>query len=184
MTAPPPFDSKEDRLRDAEWRLRKALRTGGRTAELSDLRLTDAELKTLSPLLAAFQPLKVLRLARNRLTRPPTLAQPQTLTLLDLDANPIAALGPDIARFSHLEVLSLCGVGLQRLPSEIGRLTALRQLWLDDNRLTDLPDALGALPALEELSVVQNRLRDLPDALAGAPRLTRLDIEGNLLARG
>ncbi len=146
-----------------------------------------------------------LRLAGCGLTEfpPEILGLADTLELLDLSGNALAALPDDLGRLRHLRVLFCSGNRFERLPPALGdcaalsqvgfRATGLREvpaealpprlrwLTLTDNRIERLPAALGDRPALSKLMLAGNALRDLPESLAGAPALELLRLGANRL---
>ncbi|MDN3565933.1 leucine-rich repeat-containing protein kinase family protein [Paeniroseomonas aquatica] len=147
-----------------------------------------------------------LRLAGLGLTEFPAeiLGLADTLELLDLSGNALAALPPSFGRLRRLRVFFGSGNRFGRLPPVLGDCLALSQLgcrgsalaevpaealppalrWLTltDNHLASLPAALGERPALQKLMLSGNRLDRLPEGLAGAGRLELLRIAANRFA--
>ena len=77
-----------------------------------------------------------------------------------------------------LEVLNLSGNALAALPGDLGRLHRLRVLFCSDNRFTELPPALGGCAALEMVGFKANRIRSVP-ASALPPKLRWLILTDN-----
>jgi len=104
-----------------------------------------------------------------------------------------------------LEVLDLSGNQLAALPDDLHRLHRLRILFASNNPFTTLPPALGACPQLEMvdfkacaitqvpaaslparlrwLILTDNQLQQLPDSLGQRPRLQKLMLSCNQLDR-
>ena len=79
-----------------------------------------------------------------------------------------------------LEVLNLSGNALAALPDDLPRLHRLRVLFCSDNQFTDVPAVLGQCPNLEMVGFKANRIRTLPGA-ALPPRLRWLILTDNAL---
>jgi hypothetical protein len=125
----------------------------------------------------------------------------ETLEVLDLSGNSLAALPEDFGRLRKLRAFFASGNPFIRLPPSLGACTMLSQIgfrgcglrevpaealpprlrWLTltDNALDALPDALGQCPHLQKLMLAGNRLRELPESLAGAARLELLRLSAN-----
>ena len=114
-----------------------------------------------------------------------TLAQLRAGTLsgttrLDLSEN-LTVFPPEIfALADSLEILNLSGNALAALPADLGRLHKLRVLFCSDNKFEEVPAALGQCPALEMVGFKANRIRTLP-AAALPPRLRWLILTDNQL---
>ncbi|MCI1187281.1 leucine-rich repeat-containing serine/threonine-protein kinase [Hymenobacter sp. DH14] len=80
-----------------------------------------------------------------------------------------------------LEVLNLSGNALAALPADLPRLHRLRVLFCSDNQFTEVPAVLGQCPALEMVGFKANRIRTLPGA-ALPPALRWLILTDNQLA--
>ncbi len=126
-----------------------------------------------------------------------------TLEVLDLSDNAIAALPDDLGRLRRLRVLFCSNTRFERLPPVLGDCPALSQvgfrgaglrevpaealpsglrwLTLTGNRIEALPDELGRRPSLQKLMLSGNRLRALPDSLEGAAALELLRLSANRL---
>lgn len=126
-----------------------------------------------------------------------------TLEVLDLSGNALAALPDDFGRLARLRVLFCSGTRFSRLPPALGDCPALSQIgfrgaglaevpgealpkplrWLTltDNRITHLPDALGRRPLLQKLLLAGNALRRLPDTLRDAQNLELVRLGANRL---
>lgn len=77
-----------------------------------------------------------------------------------------------------LEILNLSGNRLAALPSDLGRLRKLRILFCSDNQFTTLPEVLGECPELSMIGFKANQLQILP-AAALPPRLRWLILTDN-----
>ncbi len=88
---------------------------------------------------------------------------------------------PEIfALADSLEILNLSGNALAALPADLGRLHKLRVLFCSDNQFEEVPAVLGQCPALEMVGFKANRIRTLP-AAALPPRLRWLILTDNQL---
>jgi len=103
-----------------------------------------------------------------------------------------------------LEVLNLSGNSLAAVPDDLSRLSKLRVLFCSDNRFTELPEVLSTCaqlemvgfkanrisevaataiaPGLRWLILTDNQIRALPDAIGSCGRLQKLMLAGNQLA--
>ena len=103
-----------------------------------------------------------------------------------------------------LEVLNLSGNALAALPDDLSRLSRLRVLFCSDNRFTQLPEVLASCVQLEMVGFKANRIREvaaaaispglrwliltdnqisaLPDSIGSCARLQKLMLAGNQLA--
>ena len=79
-----------------------------------------------------------------------------------------------------LEVLNLSGNALAALPDDLGRLHRLRVLFCSDNQFTEVPAVLGQCPGLRMVGFKANRIRTLP-AAALPPALRWLILTDNAL---
>jgi hypothetical protein len=124
-----------------------------------------------------------------------------TLEVLDLSGNALAALPHDLSRLKRLRVFFCSGNRFTCLPPVLGDCAALTQIgcrgsglrevpaeslppairWLTltDNHLETLPEAIGARPQIQKLMLSGNRLRHLPASLAGASNLELLRLSAN-----
>ena len=124
-----------------------------------------------------------------------------TLEILDLTGNALAALPDDLPRLHKLRILFCSHNRFTELPAMLGSMPALtmvgfkanqiasvpasalppalRWLVLTDNRIEDLPDELGRRPALQKLMLSGNRLKTLPDTMASLHQLELLRLAAN-----
>ncbi|SHJ27084.1 serine/threonine protein kinase [Hymenobacter daecheongensis DSM 21074] len=79
-----------------------------------------------------------------------------------------------------LEILNLSGNRLAALPDDLGRLRKLRILFCSDNLFTSVPAVLGQCPALSMVGFKANQIRTLP-AAALPPTLRWLILTDNQL---
>ncbi|MBC6989431.1 protein kinase [Hymenobacter sp. BT491] len=77
-----------------------------------------------------------------------------------------------------LEILNLTGNALAALPADLGRLHKLRILFCSNNEFTTLPEVLGQCPELSMIGFKANRIRTLP-AAALPPKLRWLILTDN-----
>nr|GFC20102.1 hypothetical protein [Tanacetum cinerariifolium] len=80
-----------------------------------------------------------------------------------------------------LEVLNLSGNALAALPDDLPRLRKLRVLFCSDNQFTAVPEVLGQCPHLSMIGFKANQIRTLP-AAALPPQLRWLILTDNQLA--
>ena len=124
-----------------------------------------------------------------------------TLEILDLTGNALAALPDDLPRLHKLRILFCSNNRFTELPAMLGSMPtltmvgfkanqitsvpasalppALRWLVLTDNRIEHLPDELGRRPALQKLMLSGNRLKTLPDTMANLHQLELLRLAAN-----
>jgi hypothetical protein len=79
-----------------------------------------------------------------------------------------------------LEILDLSGNALAALPDDLPRLHKLRIIFCSDNRFTELPAVLGACPALTMVGFKANQIRHVPGA-ALPPALRWLVLTDNVI---
>ena len=126
-----------------------------------------------------------------------------SLEILNLSGNRLAALPADLARLHRLEVLFCSDNQFTALPEVLGQCPrlhmvgfkankirtvlaaalplSLRWLILTDNELTSLPPEIGQCQHLQKLMLAGNRLAALPATLAHCTRLELLRIAANQL---
>ena len=124
-----------------------------------------------------------------------------TLEILDLTGNALAALPDDLPRLHKLRILFCSNNRFTELPAMLGSMPALtmvgfkanqiasvpawalppalRWLVLTDNRIEHLPDELGRRPAMQKLMLSGNRLKTLPDTMANLHQLELLRLAAN-----
>ena len=102
-------------------------------------------------------------------------------TRLDLSAG-LAEFPREIFDLADsLEILNLSGNALAALPADLPRLRKLRVLFCSDNHFTAVPEVLGQCPLLSMIGFKANRIRTLP-AAALPPQLRWLILTDNQLA--
>ena len=126
-----------------------------------------------------------------------------TLEVLDLSGNALAALPEDLHRLHRLQVLFCSDNRFTELPAVLGRCArlemvgfkanrirtvpaealppALRWLILTDNEVEALPAEIGRCARLQKLMLAGNRLQALPHTLADCQSLELLRISANRL---
>ncbi len=127
----------------------------------------------------------------------------QGITRLDLACD-LEEFPPEIFELADsLEVLNLSGNSLAALPDDLARLSKLRVLFCSDNRFTELPEVLSSCarlemvgfkanrisevaaaaiaPGLRWLILTDNQIRALPDSIGSCGRLQKLMLAGNQL---
>ena len=125
-----------------------------------------------------------------------------SLEVLDLSGNELAALPDDLPRLHKLRVIFCANNRFTQVPEVLGRCEALemvgfkanqitdvpaaclpprlRWLILTDNQITALPETLGQHP-LQKVALAGNRLRALPASLSACNSLELLRISANQL---
>ncbi|MFM2089541.1 MAG: hypothetical protein RLZZ127_30 [Planctomycetota bacterium] len=132
-------------------------------------------------LLGLAESLEVLDLSGNRLAAlPDWLPRLHRLRILFLSGNPLPVLPEVLGAMPALELVGARGCGVAEVPPA-SLPPRLRWLILTGNRLAALPDDLGRRPRLEKVGLAGNRLTVLPESLAGHPRLALLRIAANAL---
>ena len=126
-----------------------------------------------------------------------------TLEVLNLSGNALAALPSDLPRLHRLRVLFCSDNQFTEVPAVLGQCRrlemvgfkanrirtllgaalppALRWLILTDNELEALPEEIGRCTELQKLMLAGNRLRELPEPLAQCTKLELLRIAANEL---
>jgi hypothetical protein len=127
----------------------------------------------------------------------------QGITRLDLACD-LEEFPPEIFELADsLEVLNLSGNSLAALPDDLSRLSKLRVLFCSDNRFTELPEVLSSCarlemvgfkanrisevaaaaiaPGLRWLILTDNQIKELPDSIGSCVRLQKLMLAGNQL---
>ena len=127
-----------------------------------------------------------------------------TLEILDLSDNALAALPDDLARLQRLRIIFCSNNRVTELPAVLGQCSRLemiafranqigqvpaaalppllRWLVLTDNQLTGLPASIGRCGRLQKLMLAGNQLESLPPELAACRRLELLRIAANRLS--
>jgi len=124
-----------------------------------------------------------------------------SLEILNLSDNALAALPDDLSRLPKLRVLFCSNNRFTRLPEVLSSCSALemvgfksnrisevaaaalspglRWLILTDNQISALPEAIGNCRHLQKLMLAGNQLADLPEAMCGCVELELLRISAN-----
>lgn len=127
---------KEGQDEDKEDVLRMSVQVTTRRQAWHNMDLSGQGLRVLAKPLFAYDFLKELYVASNKLT----------------------SLPPSISRLRYLEYLDASNNQLTELPPEIGICVFLRQLLVFDNRIQTLPHEMGYLYKLEMLGIEGNPL--------------------------
>ncbi|RMG17378.1 MAG: hypothetical protein D6731_04280 [Planctomycetota bacterium] len=130
----------------------------------------------LCPELASLRRLVELDLSWNRLTDLGPVWRMPWLERLDLSANPLPAIPPQIANLQRLQRLVCDG------DARAGRRGPGRELGARAGVVGEIPAALCTLPALRELSLCQQRVRRVAPRVAELTALRCLRLAGNALA--
>ena len=117
---------------------------------------------------ASIRSLRLLRSGELDCTRTP--GDPQFLCLSDLSG---------IGEYTRLESLQLDAQNLTSLPPEIGKLKNLLQLIVNSNELTSLPPEIGGLTSLRILSLAENKLTSLPPEIGQLRNLSEISLARN-----
>jgi hypothetical protein len=126
-----------------------------------------------------------------------------TLEILDLSGNALAALPDDLPRLHKLRIVFASGNRFTDLPEVLGRCenlemlgfkanqirrvsghalpARLRWLILTDNRIETLPAEIGHCQRLQKLALAGNHLQELPLEMASCTQLELLRISANQL---
>jgi hypothetical protein len=104
----------------------------------------------------------------------------ETLEILDLSGNALAALPDDLPRLRRLRILFCSDNLFTELPAVIGQCAELEMVGFKANRIRHVPAA--ALPAkLRWLILTDNRIAELPPEIGRCTRLQKLMLAGNQL---
>ena len=155
-----------------------------RAGQLAGLRRLDlaADLTEFpEEIFALADTLEVLNLSGNRLAAlPPDLGRLRKLTTLFCSDNQFTAVPEVLGDCPQLSMVGFKANKIRTLPA--AALTpALRWLILTDNQLASLPAELGQCGQLQKLMLAGNQLRHLPAALASCRQLELLRIAANQL---
>lgn len=134
--------------------------TEARWAGVSELDLSQLNLKELPESLQTLKNLTILNCSANRLTRlPEWIGRLKQLRFLVLSNNKISSY--DIADLPKLTHLFLSSNALREIPEAILRLRSLQMLDVDFNELTLLPPDLSRLRDLDSFSASGNPLNNV-----------------------
>lgn len=121
----------------AEEKIKKVLKTGATTLDLSYMKLTEL---------------------------PESFDQLTQLQELNLSANKLTVLPKSLGRFTQLQFLSLTSNQLTELPESFRNLIELRLLWISDNNFFLFPEQICQLTLLEDLAIGGNSFSEIPNA--------------------
>jgi len=112
---------------------------------------------------------------------PPDIAKLTNLKRLTLDSNQLGTLGDSLWKLQKLQVLNLNNVDIRTIPPEIGALTELRELSVSNNQISELPKELFSLSKLEVLTINSNALTSIPPDIKKLSNLKVLNLKYNRL---
>ena len=151
---------------------------------ITDLVLSDLQLKVLPPEIGKFTALAHLSLYNNQLrVLNESISNLTALKWLHLSNNQLEALPESIGSLTALTGLWLSNNQLEALPKSVGNLVALTRLILHNNQLRELPEFVGNLTALTDLNLSNNKLRELPVSLGNLTVLRELWLPYNQLSK-
>lgn len=142
------------------------------STELSGYRVTEVLLMPKGSLNLAYRGLGSLS---------DDLFQLPMLTSLDIKANSVTVIPPEISRLVSLVSLDLSRNQVTELPVELSKLPALTQLKAHHNHLKALPKWIGEMTRLETLDLAHNRIRSLPAEIGTLTTLRELNLFKNEL---
>ncbi|XP_077417166.1 leucine-rich repeat-containing protein 2 isoform X2 [Vanacampus margaritifer] len=173
---------------------------------LLEWHVSATKIQKLPDYLASFSLLRVLELAKNKLTRlTADIGKLHQLRQLNISYNRLSCVPAQLGMCRKLERLQVAGNrNLSELPFELSslkrlahldiaenrfasipvcalRMSALRLLDLSHNRLSDLPQDMDRLTELVTLLVHKNRLSYLPDCLTNIASLQMIVVSGDHL---
>jgi Leucine-rich repeat (LRR) protein len=131
-------------------------------------------LTTLPEAIARLQNLTNLNLSDNELrTLPEAIAHLQNLTNLNLSDNELTELSDTFAKLQDLLVLDLGLNNLNYISEDITNLKKLKYLDLDDNSFSEIPVSIYRLQSLEKLSIKNGKTRLIRQGTKGKERKYR-----------
>jgi internalin A len=147
---------EEEAYAEALRRIREAEANGAVVLDLSKL----SALNRLPPELERLGSLQTFNLSGCKQLRGDLapLTGLTSLQSLDLSANQLSSLAPEITKLTSLQSLDLSANRLSSLPPEITKLTRLQSLALNANQLNSLPPEITKLTSLQSLDLGANRL--------------------------
>jgi|GEM_PF-3607229 len=122
--------------------------------------------KILPPQIGGLMGLNKLDASNSAIVQIPLLCLAANLVRLDLSANSLKELPPEIGYLGKLEDLDVSDNRLTRLPRTIGDLTSLKNLDFEWNEIEELPAEIGRLTQLVSLKARSNLLINLPVQIA------------------
>ena len=103
-----------------------------------------------------------------------------TLEVLNLSGNALAALPDDLPRLHKLQVLFCSDNRFTEVPAVLGQCAQLRMVGFKANQIRTLPGA-ALPPLLRWLILTDNQLEELPAEIGHCPQLQKLMLAGNRL---
>lgn len=112
---------------------------------------------------------------------PPSVAQWQRLTALNLSQCSIEELPTDLSSCKNLITLNCSGNRIKRIPKEYSALGKLETLDLGNNRLSSLEpnSTISGMRNLKQLKLSHNALTSFPDAILCNTPVVLIELEDN-----
>jgi Leucine-rich repeat (LRR) protein len=149
---------------------------------LEDLVLTTNLIKKVPDAIGLFTGLKKLNLSANQIESvSPEIGKLQKLEHLSFYKNKLRSIPAEMFTLKSLHIVDLYYNQLEDLDPLIGNWSSLEILYAANNKLLRLPNELGQLKNLRELYVHHNRLTTLPETLGGVDSLRVLRVNNNFL---
>lgn len=126
--------------------------------------------------------LRELKLAENKFNGPlpSCIGDLAQLEVLELQANKITSLPPEVRGLAHLRILNISDNKLISLPSELFEFVPIVELIANNNAFSGAFFEVDALPQLQSLQIANNSITDICQTTAIAlPALKYLDLSGN-----
>jgi Leucine-rich repeat (LRR) protein len=144
--------------------------------------MTEAELIQIIKQ-AAKDEVTQLDLSANQISSlPPEIGQLTNLQSLDISRNQISSLPPEIVQLTNLQTLYISFNQISSLPPEIVQLTNLQTLDIGGNQISSLPPEIVQLTNLQDLSISGNQISSLPPEIVQLTNLQDLSISGNQIS--
>jgi len=119
-----------------------------------------------APSLENLSKLKQLVIGVNNFSSSPEVINCPSLTLIDLNRNPITTLDKSLLNSSTIEEIYAYDTKLSYLPEVTISNSAIKILALNNSELEVIPSSLSKLSNLEQLFVQNNKLSNLPEGLS------------------
>lgn len=108
----------------------------------------------------------------------------ETIVRLNLSSNRIQVIKSDFCQcLPNVEVLDLRANRISEISPDISTLTHLRVLKLDKNELTELTEQIFDIVTLTELTFQQNRVAVLSPKIGGLLELKKLNMASNIISK-
>jgi len=146
---------------------------------LQELNISHNFLKTLPEQASQLVELRKLIINDNKLVSFPDLSTISDLRWLELGNNKLRQFLPSLCNLKNVIVLNLFANGVETVPPEIGQLTCLQKLYLSYNKIKKLPDNLSDLRQLSTLFLGGNKFDDIPEIVFKLGGLKELCMSNN-----